>query len=159
MSDITYLRTRKGWAYLTIILDLFSRMVVGWAVSPSLSHEAVLKAFWQAVGRRRPDPGFLFHSDRGVQYACDNFRGALDQMQCVQSMSRKGDCWDNAVAESFFRTLKTEWYHGNPLSDIRHAEQELYDYIEQYYNGQRLHATLGYLSPLQYEDRHHKICA
>ena len=159
VSDITYLWTQKGWAYLTVILDLHSRMVVGWAVSTSLGHEAVVKALWRAVGRRSPAAGLMFHSDRGVQYACKGFRGVLQQMQFVQSMSRKGNCWDNAVAESFFRTLKTEWYYGNRLVDIGHVERELFEYIEQFYNGQRLHATLGYISPVQFEALPRVKCA
>jgi len=151
VSDITYLWTKSGWAYLTVFLDLFSRMVVGWAVSSSLSHEAVVRALWRAVGRRNPGPGLMIHSDRGVQYACGEFRAAVQQLGFIQSMSRKGDCWDNAVAESFFRTLKTEWYYGNSLFDVGHVEKELFEYIERFYNGQRLHATLGYLTPVQFE--------
>lgn len=151
VSDITYLWTQSGWAYLTVIIDLFSRMVVGWAVSSSLSHDAVLMALWRAVGRRRPGKGLLFHSDRGVQYACKEFRKALDELKFRQSMSRKCNCWDNAVAESFFRSLKTEWYYGTKLIDVHHVERELFEYIERYYNCQRLHATLGYVSPKQFE--------
>jgi len=159
VSDITYLWTRTGWVYLTVVLDLFSRMVVGWAVSQSLSHEAVLKALWRAVGRRRPSPGTLFHSDRGIQYACKMFRKTLSDLRFVQSMSRKGNCWDNAVAESFFRTLKTEWYYGNSLHDINQVETELFEYIERYYNCQRLHSTLGYCSPREFEMLMNKKCA
>jgi len=159
VSDITYLWTQSGWAYLTVILDLFSRMVVGWAVSTSLGHEPVLKALWRAVGRRRPHEGLLFHSDRGVQYACNNFRKAIGSFGFIQSMSRKGNCWDNAVAESFFRTLKTEWYYDNKLIDVHHAERELFEYIERYYNCHRLHATLGYVSPMQFEVQSLKKCA
>ena len=151
VSDITYLWTQSGWVYLTVFLDLFSRMVVGWAVSRSLSHEAVVSALWRAVGRRRPPKGLLVHSDRGVQYACGNYRAVLEQLGFGQSMSRKGNCWDNAVAESFFRTLKTEWYYGETFTDIEHVKRELFEYIERFYNGQRLHATLGYVSPVQYE--------
>lgn len=151
VSDITYLWTQAGWAYLTVILDLYSRLVVGWAVSTSLSHEAPLKALWRAVGRRRPAAGLLFHSDRGVQYACGPFREALQNFKFTQSMSRKGNCWDNAVAESFFRTLKTEWYFGNKLINVNHAERELFEYIERYYNCQRRHATLEYVSPMIFE--------
>lgn len=159
VSDITYLWTQSGWAYLTVILDLFSRMVVGWAVSTSLSHEPVLRALWRAVGRRRPAPGLLFHSDRGVQYACESFRNTLEEFKFVQSMSRKGNCWDNAVAESFFRSLKAEWYYGNKLVNVNHAERELFEYIERYYNCQRLHATLGYVAPSQFEARKWVNCA
>ena len=130
VTDITYLWTRSGWAYLTVFLDLYSRMVVGWALSSSLSHEAVVRALWRAVGRRQPGPGLMIHSDRGVQFACEGFRRVLKQMGFIQSMSRKGNCWDNAVAESFFRTLKTEWYSDNTLNDLSHAEQDLFEYIE-----------------------------
>jgi putative transposase len=159
VSDITYLWTRSGWAYLTVFLDLYSRMVVGWSLSTSLSHESVLRALWRAVGRRGPAPGLLIHSDRGVQYACAAFRAALAQLGFVQSMSRKGNCWDNAVAESFFRTLKTEWLYHADLFDIVHAEKELFEYIEQFYNGQRLHASLGYLSPVAFEAQRKVKCA
>jgi putative transposase len=159
VTDITYLRTLAGWAYLTVFVDLFSRMVVGWAVSSSLSHEAVVRALWRAVHRRKPGPGLMIHSDRGVQYACGAFRSMLEQLKFVQSMSRKGDCWDNAVAESFFRTLKTEWYYDASLLSLGHAERELFEYIERFYNGQRLHATLGYLTPLQFEALARAKCA
>jgi len=159
VSDITYLWTMSGWVYLTVILDLYSRMVVGWTVSTSLHHGPVLKALWRAAGRRRPGAGLLFHSDRGVQYACHEFRKALKDFQFLQSMSRKGNCWDNAVAESFFRTLKTEWYYGNKLLNVHHAERELFEYIERDYNSHRLHATLGYVSPLQFEEMKIAVCA
>ena len=159
VSDITYLWTRAGWAYLTVFLDLYSRMVVGWSVSTSLGHESVLRALWRAVGRRGPVAGLMIHSDRGVQYACAAFRAALQQQGFIQSMSRKGNCWDNAVAESFFRTLKTEWLYHTDLIDIVHAEQELFEYIEQFYNGQRLHASLGYLTPVAFEAQSKRMCA
>jgi putative transposase len=159
VTDITHLNTQAGWGYLTVFLDLFSRMVVGWAVSSSLSHVAVVQALWRAVGRRKPEPGLMIHSDRGVQYACAGFRSVIDQLGFVQSMSRKGDCWDNAVAESFFRTLKTEWYYDTSLLSVGHAQRELFEYIERYYNGQRLHATLGYLTPMQYEAMARVKCA
>ena len=108
VSDITYLATRTGWLYLTVIIDLFSRIVVGWALSSSLSHELVVVALKRAIRRRRPAKGLIFHSDRGVQYACTDFRKERAQHEFIQSMSRKGNCWDNAVAESFFGILKTE---------------------------------------------------
>jgi putative transposase len=159
VTDITYLWTNAGWAYLTVFLDLYSRLVVGWAVSTSLSHEAVLKALWRAVGRRRPGPGLMVHSDRGIQYACAAFRDSLADLHFVQSMSRKGNCWDNAVAESFFRTLKTEWYYGTKLRDVNHARDELLEYIERFYNSNRLHATLGYLTPMGFEAKGAVKCA
>ena len=150
-SDITYLRSRAGWLFLVVFLDLFSRRVVGWCVSTSLGHETVLKALSRAVWQRRPEPGLMIHSDRGIQYCCEGFREAIDSHQFVQSMSRKGDCWDNAVTESFFRSLKTEWLHHVDLKDLDHAERELFEYIELFYNNQRLHASLDYVSPANFE--------
>jgi len=159
VSDITYLRTRSGWAYLTVFIDLFSRMVTGWAVSASLSHRMVLEAFQKALWRRKPGKGLMVHSDQGVQYACDEFREMLRKHGCVQSMSRKGDCWDNAVAESFFKTVKTEWAYHVDLQDIKHVKRETFEYLELFYNRQRLHATLGYQSPAEYEALEYKKCA
>lgn len=159
VSDITYLRTKSGWAYLTVFIDLFSRMVTGWAVSASLSHKMVLEAFQKALWRRKPGNGLMVHSDQGVQYACDEFRGMLRKHGCVQSMSRKGDCWDNAVAESFFKTVKTEWAYHVDLQDIHHVNRETFEYLELFYNRQRLHATLGYQSPAEFEEIEYKKCA
>jgi len=159
VSDITYLWTRHGWVYLTVFLDLFARLVVGWAVSRSLSHDMVVQALRRAIGRRRPPRGLLIHSDRGIQYACQGFTDTLHTHGLIQSMSRKGDCWDNAVAESFFRTLKTEWFYHQKLEDLRHAERELFQYIELYYNPVRIHATLGYQSPMEFERNLWQQCA
>ena len=117
------------------------------------------RALWRAVGRRGALRGLLIHSDRGVQYACEGFRAAVELHGFIQSMSRKGNCWDNAVAESFFRTLKTEWYYHTCLIDINHAERELFEYIEQFYNAQRQHAALGYLSPVAFEAQKLRVCA
>jgi transposase InsO family protein len=158
VSDITYLPSRTGWLYLTVFIDLFSRMVVGWCVSTSLSHEGVLEALYRAIWRRRPPAGLMIHSDRGVQYCCGAFREALAMHHFVQSMSRKGNCWDNAVAESFFGTLKNEWLPEVDLYDRAHAETELFKYIEQYYNGQRIHTTLG-MSPVMFESKKKVKCA
>lgn len=151
VSDITYLRSKSGWLYLTLIIDLFSRRIVGWCVSTSLRHETVLKALDRAVRTRRPPRGLLFHSDRGIQYCCEAFRAKLDEYGFVQSMSRKGNCWDNAVSESLFRSLKTEWAYHVELSNLAHAQTELFEYIEIFYNNQRLHATLDYVSPAAFE--------
>ena len=151
VSDITYLRSRSGWLYLAVFIDLFSRRVVGWCISPSLSHQTVLEALSRAVWQRRPPPGLMIHSDRGVQYCCDGFREVIHTHQFVQSMSRKANCWDNAVAESFFRTLKTEWLYHIELIDQEHAQRELFAYIEMFYNHQRLHATLDYVAPDAFE--------
>lgn len=151
VSDITYLWSKSGWLYLALIVDLFSRRIVGWCVSSSLQHEMVLKALDRAVRTRRPPPGLVFHSDRGIQFCCQAFREKLAQHEFVQSMSRKGNCWDNAVSESLFRSLKTEWAYHVELTDLAHAQTELFDYIEIFYNNQRLHASLDYVSPAAYE--------
>jgi putative transposase len=158
VSDITYLPSKTGWLYLTVFIDLFSRMVVGWCVSRSLSHEGVLAALQRAFWRRRLPPGCLIHSDRGVQYCCDAFRMAIAKLKLVQSMSRKGDCWDNAVAESFFATLKHEWLPTVKLENVIHAERELFEYIEHVYNGLRIHTAIG-MSPLMFESEKLKKCA
>jgi len=159
VSDITYLASKTGWLYLTVIIDLFSRLVVGWNVSASLGHESVLTALHSAVWRRKPSRGLLFHSDRGVQYACGNFREAIKTYGFVQSMSRKGNCWYNAVAESFFRSLKTELIYHVDLIDEAHARKALFEYIEIFYNNQRLHASLGYVPPSEFETVKLKKCA
>jgi transposase InsO family protein len=159
VSDITYLATRSGWLYLTVIIDLFSRMVVGWALSSSLGHEMVVTALKRAIRRRRPGKGLVFHSDRGVQYACTDFRKELNKHKCIQSMSRKGDCWDNAVAESFFGTMKTELVYHERYEGHQDTLQSIFEYIEVFYNRQRRHSTLGYLCPSEYEKQKMKLCA
>lgn len=153
VSDLTYLRTGDGWLYLAVIIDLYSRMVVGWALEDSLSHELVLAALDRALARRRPPPGLVFHSDRGVQYACGEFTKVLVAHGCVQSMSRKGDPWDNAVSESFFHVLKSELVYQVIWHGYTDTHQDLFEYIEAYYNRERLHSTLGYLTPAQFEQR------
>ena len=158
VSDMTYLPSQSGWLYLTVFIDLFSRLVAGWCVSTSLSHEGVLTALQRAYWRRTLPAGCLIHSDRGVQYCCEAFRTAIAQLHLVQSMSRKGDCWDNAVAESFFATLKTEWLPGITLVDRVHAERELFEYIEHVYNGQRIHTAVG-MPPLMFESAWLRKCA
>jgi transposase InsO family protein len=158
VSDITYLPSRSGWLYLTVFIDLFSRMVVGWCVSTSLSHEGVLAALQRAFWRRKLPAGCIIHSDRGVQYCCGAFREAIAGLKLIQSMSRKGNCWDNAVAESFFATLKTEWLPEVDLQGLAHAERELFEYIEHVYNGQRIHTTLG-MAPIKFESLSLRKCA
>ena len=159
VSDITYIRTKAGWSYLSVFIDLFSRIVTGWAVSTSLSHEIVLAALTRALWRRKPGKGLIIHSDQGVQYACDEFRKTLKKHGFIQSMSRRGDCWDNAVAESFFKTVKTEWAYHIDLQDIHHVKREAFEYLEIFYNRERLHTTLGYQSPAEYEAIEYKKCA
>ena len=159
VSDITYLATRSGWLYLTVIIDLFSRMVVGWALSSSLSHEMAVTALKRAIKRRRPGDGLIFHSDRGVQYACTDFRKELGKHRFVQSMSRKGDCWDNAVAESFFGIMKTELVYHEQYKGHQDTLHSIFEYIEAFYNRERRHSTLGYLCPVEYEKQKLKYCA
>ena len=159
VSDITYLATRKGWLYLTVIIDLFSRLVVGWALSSSLGHEMVVTALKRAIGRRRPAKGLIFHSDRGVQYACTDFRKELRENGFIQSMSRKGDCWDNAVAESFFGIMKTELVYHEKYGGHQDALHSIFEYIEAFYNRERRHSVLRYLSPARYEEEKLKLCA
>lgn len=151
VSDITYVPTREGWLFLATVLDLASRRVVGWAMRETLEVDLALSALRMALGARRPPPGLLHHSDRGTQYAAAEYRALLTAHGMIASMSRKGDCWDNAVAESFFATLelelivKSEW----PTRDA--ARRAIFRYIETWYNRERRHSTLGYRSPAQYE--------
>jgi transposase InsO family protein len=151
VSDITYIPTLEGWLYLVVILDLFSRQVVGWAMSDRLTSGFVVKALYQAIGRRNPNTGCIFHSDRGVQYASTDFRAVLKAFGFIQSMSRKGNCYDNAVSESFFHTLKTEHVYDYRYETRAEARQSIFDYIEMFYNRQRRHSALGYRSPVSFE--------
>lgn len=151
VTDITYLKVGKRWCYLTVFIDLFSRLVVGWDLSGSLERHSVIRALDKAIVRRRPGKGLMVHSDRGIQYASNDFRSVLEQHGFIQSMSRKGNCWDNAVAESFFHTLKTQLTHHCTFQNAVEAEQVLFNYIEVYYNRRRKHSTNGYKSPAQYE--------
>lgn len=153
VTDITYLKVGRKWHYLTVFIDLFSRIVVGWDLSNSLERHSVLKAFQKAVALRRPAPGLLVHSDRGIQYASKDFREILEQNGCIQSMSRKGNCWDNAVAESFFHTLKTQFIRHHKFSTQDEAELAIFQYIEAYYNRRRRHSSNGWMSPSEYENR------
>jgi putative transposase len=151
VSDITYIATASGWLYLTVFIDLFSRMVVGWALSSSLSTEMVLTALRRGIRDRRPGAGLIIHSDRGVQYACKDFRKVLATHGFVQSMSRKGDCWDNAVAESFFGIIKSELVHHERFKGPQDTLRAIFEYIEIFYNRKRKHSTLSYKTPEQFE--------
>lgn len=151
VSDITYIPTREGWLYLAVILDLFSRQVVGWAMSDRLTSGFVVRALYQAIGRRHPASGCIVHSDRGIQYASKDVRDVLSAYGFIQSMSRKGNCYDNAVAESFFHTLKTEHVYDYRYETRAEARQSIFDYIEMFYNRQRRHSALGYRSPVSFE--------
>ena len=152
VSDITYIRTRERWMYLAVVIDLYSRQVVGWSLSPSLDATLAVNALKEALAHRRPRPGLIVHSDRGGQYASQAFTDLLQQHGFKQSMSRKGNCYDNAVAESFFKTLKTELiYPWGDFQSVRVARRSLFYYINFFYNGIRLHSYLGYKSPRQFE--------
>lgn len=150
VGDITYLFTPKGWVYLAVVIDLYSRMVVGWSLGTVIDRFLVLRALDQAKQRRGVVAGGLFHSDRGSQYASEDYRTALIAAGLTCSMSRTGDCFDNAVSESFFATLKREL--GENFSDFADAQRQLFDYIEAFYNGERSHSTLGYFSPIEFEN-------
>ncbi len=150
-ADITYLWTGEGWLYLAVVLDLFSRRVVGWSMQASLHKELVLGALVMALGQRRPDSGLLHHSDQGSQYASADFQQALEAAQIACSMSRRGDCYDNAVVESFFGTLKQELVNRCRFATRESARQAVFEYIEVWYNRQRRHSSLGYVSPAEFE--------
>lgn len=154
VTDITYVRTTQGFSYLAVIIDLFSRAVVGWAVDTDMSTAFVLRALRMALLHRDPPEGLLHHSDRGCQYTSRAYREALAEAGIGASMSRKGNCWDNAVAESFFSTIKAELLDGTPWTSNAQLRAALFDYIEVFYNRQRLHSTLGYISPAEAETRH-----
>ena len=152
VSDITYIATQQGWSYLTTIIDLGDRKVIGWQLSRSLqATDTVLPAWRSAVATRPLTGSLIFHSDQGVQYGCEAFMDEVSKdKRITQSMSRKGDCWDNAVAESFFKTLKCEWTNRFNYRDHKQAELSLFEYIESFYNTKRAHSSLGYLSPDEY---------
>jgi len=152
VSDITYIRTSEGWLYLAIILDMFSRYVVGWSMGEKLTDDLVVHAFDKAVMKKNPAPAAIFHSDRGSQYAGDTLRGLLLRHDMTQSMSGKGNCYGNAAAESFFSTLKTEL--GHSYGSRSTARQEIFEYIEVFYNRVRRHSSLNYMSPLNCEINH-----
>jgi transposase InsO family protein len=152
VSDITYLHTKEGFLYLTVVVDLYDRKVVGWALSEGMATaDTVLPAWRMALDNRPIQKGLIFHSDRGVQYACEAFRNALKSKGAVQSMSRKGDCWDNAVAESFFKSLKAEAINGFQLRSREMLKSEVFDYIEVWYNRKRRHSYIGNMNMLEKE--------
>jgi putative transposase len=154
VTDITYVWTDEGWSYCAVIIDLFSRAVVGWAVDASLSTALPLAALDMAIRRRRPGKGLLHHSDRGCQYTSIDYRELLRTLGITVSMSRKGNCWDNAVAESFFATLKKELIHRRSWPNRHDLRSALFEYIEVFYNRRRLHSTIGYKTPVQVESEY-----
>jgi len=151
VSDITYIPSAEGWLYLCQIKDLFSNKIVGWSIDKHMRTELVLDALYKAVSLRRPLKGLIFHSDRGVQYCSKLFREALEELEFKSSMSRKGNCWDNAPAESFFATLKCELIHHVRIKNLDHAYELIFEYIEFFYNRIRKHSSLGYKSPMMFE--------
>ena len=153
VSDLTYVPTREGWLFLAVVLDLASRRVVGWAMRESLEAELAISALRMALLTRQPPAGLIHHSDRGVQYACTEYRTLLEQRGIRASMSRRGDCWDNAVAESFFATLEVELLARYTWPTRELARRAIFQYIEGWYNRTRRHSTLNYLSPMQYEQQ------
>jgi len=149
-ADLTYLWTDEGWLYLAIVLDLFNREIVGWSIKPRMTADIVTDALTMAWFRRRPAAGLIHHSDRGSQYASHLFQEKLTEYGMICSMSRKGNCWDNAPTESFFNSLKNERGHGTRYESRAEAIADLFDYIEVFYNRSRRHSTLGYTSPTQF---------
>jgi len=151
VGDITYIATREGWLYLAVVIDLFSRAVVGWSMDSRMKTQLVNDAMLMAIWKRKPAKGFIFHSDQGSQYASDNYRKTLSTHGAISSMSKKGDCWDNAVAESFFHTIKTELVHHCDFKTREEARAAIFEYIEVFYNRQRLHSANNYEAPLTFE--------
>jgi transposase InsO family protein len=152
VSDITYIPTSEGWLYLAVVIDLFSRKVIGWAMSERIKDDLVVDALRMALFQRKVPSGLLLHSDRGSQYASGSVQKLLATHRIQCSMSRKGNCWDNAVMESFFHSLKTECVHHERYLSRDEAKKSIFDYIEVFYNRQRKHSYLGYMSPVQFED-------
>lgn len=150
-GDISYVWTAEGWLYLAVVLDLYSRSVIGWAMGERLTAELVTQALTMALWRRKPSGGLLHHSDRGIQYAAGDYQRLLADHGITCSMSRKGNCWDNAVVESFFHTLKVELVHHHRYLTRDEARQNIFEWIEVFYNRQRRHSTLGYRSPAEFE--------
>ena len=153
VADITYVPTREGWLYLALVLDLASRLVVGWSMGETLESSLAVNALEMALLRRRPGEGLLHHSDRGVQYASNEYRELLEEQKAVVSMSRKGNCWDNAVAESWFGTMEIELIEDADWHTRAEARSAIFEFIEVWYNRQRRHSSLGYLTPAEYDER------
>ena len=157
-QDITYIWTKEGWLYLAVVIDLFSRRVVGWAMAGRMGQELVLDALTMAIWRRKKPLKVMVHSDRGSQYCAKEFQALLAQYAMVCSMSRKAECWDNAPTESFFHSLKVEWIYGEKVFETRkEAIEKIFDYIEGWYNTRRLHSSIGQVSPAEFEKR--AVCA
>jgi putative transposase len=151
LADITYVETDQGWLYLATVLDLYSRKIVGWAMSDHLRTDLPLAALRMAISAQRPAAGLIHHSDRGVQYASEDYRNAIKSAGFLPSMSRRADCYDNAPMESFFHTLKTELVHHTHYATRAEATRDIFAYIEGFYNRTRRHSAIGYISPIEME--------
>ena len=154
VSDITHVKINNKWHYLSIIMDLFSKKIVGWDLSSSFDKEIVIKAFKKAINRRKTNKNLIFHSDRGVQYASNEFKKNLKNNSIIQSMSRKANCWDNSPAESFFSTIKSELINNKNFICKNEAFRIIFDYIEIFYNNKRLHSSLNFLTPMEVENNY-----
>ncbi|XOV90549.1 MAG: IS3 family transposase [Pseudomonadota bacterium] len=159
VSDITYIEIDAGWVYLAVIMDLFSRQIIGWSMADHMRVELIEEAFDMAVARREVKPGLLLHSDRGVQYRALEYQGSLETLEITPSMSRKGNCWDNAAMESFFSRLKVELVYANRYETLEAAYQSVFEYIEVFYNRVRRHSANDYRSPHDYEQEFYARCA
>lgn len=153
VGDITYIPTNEGWLYLATVIDLYSRKIVGWSMDDNMKTSLVNDALNMAIKTRKPPKGLIWHTDRGSQYASYSHKDLLEEHSIIQSMSRKGNCWDNAVAESFFHTLKTELVYHEIYETKAQANQSIFEYIEVFYNRQRMHSTNNYLSPVEFENK------
>ena len=150
-GDITYIRTEEGWLYLAAVIDIYSRKIIGWQLDKRLDSDLVEKALKNALMDRKVEEGIIFHSDQGIQYASESFRKLLKAHGFIQSMSRRGNCYDNAVTESFFHTLKTELIKRNKYKTREEARRSIFEYIEIFYNRKRLHSSIGYRTPFEFE--------
>ncbi len=156
VGDITYIPTKEGWLYLATVIDLYSRQVIGWSMANHMKTTLINNALTMAIWKRKPQRGLIWHSDRGSQYASDSHRTILKDHGIIQSMSRKGDCWDNAVAESFFHTLKTELTNHHQFNNHQEAKNVIFEYIEVFYNRIRIHSANNYLAPVEFEEVNRK---
>jgi transposase InsO family protein len=152
VGDISYIWTNEGWLYLATVIDLYSRAVVGWSLNKRMTSALIEDAFSKAIWSRKPSHGLIFHSDRGSQYAANSFQKLLKINNAFSSMSRKGNCWDNAVAESFFKIIKSELIYHCKYATRSEARDSIFEYIETFYNRKRLHSSVGYMSPMQFEN-------
>lgn len=154
VADITYIKSYEGWLYLAVVVDLFSRKVIGWSMQPEMTKDIVIRALLMAIWRRQPTKAVIVHSDQGSQYSSEDYQGFMKANGLVSSMSRRGQCLDNAVAESFFHSLKTERVRRKIYQTRNDARADLFNYIEMFYNRERLHSHLGNVPPQEYEDRY-----